>query len=497
MSEQAPRKNEQQSRYEHSIETFESTLSDRIMSIIHTPPNHLGEPHYDAARSMAFLSTEQQAEAQSALAEVIATNLAAGSSSYYYLSTLLSAVDLETESHLPLLVYEYILSKLDQLADHELGGYLSLATFIPAAEQPLIVTKVLKRGVGTWNWRQIMSSLKKPGMANPEQYQDMLFSQCNDLLSKSEIGLRSDDLVDLFRIIPLLSESQRASLEPKLSELGQRLIQTKPYDAVRIIESLSPEQRTELAIDIYRNLHYSPKSEMIDKLTSLPLASRTQVLDAALKNPGSPLTFAQAVMSIPLCDEADQVALFACARAQRTSSETGPDFQNPLYENLAPGRLRGTFDKEHGLKTTVFGGPLYNEVILREMTLANFLHWKKAYEAKDTWTELGFTHIPIEPIVRLRESENLKPHRIDVFSGVIGPTLNQWLRQYPHEHLEHLASQHHRIMRGLAKLGIDHGHPHASNFCVRMHTDEPDPSIPPDLYLIDFDKAGQLKSQPN
>jgi hypothetical protein len=58
--------------------------------------------------------------------------------------------------------------------------------------------------------------------------------------------------------------------------------------------------------------------------------------------------------------------------------------------------------------------------------------------------------------------------------------------------IDDLREEETKISRVLDTLGINHGHPHSGNFCLRFFRDEnskPDFKRVPRLYLIDFDLA--------
>lgn len=130
---------------------------------------------------------------------------------------------------------------------------------------------------------------------------------------------------------------------------------------------------------------------------------------------------------------------------------------------------------------------LRNRVIIRHIPWSAYETWKQAYEAVDVWKELGFDYIPIEPIVGVKESH--KPFILDVSTRVLqGPSIHRWGEFYR----ENIDEQKNRIMQGLEKIGISHGHPHEGNFVVYFDRDEQgkvDITKPPRVYMIDFDQA--------
>jgi len=164
--------------------------------------------------------------------------------------------------------------------------------------------------------------------------------------------------------------------------------------------------------------------------------------------------------------------------------------ESPLYD-------RGDIQKERfsrkeffksGSETTLIDGALKDKVIVRYILPEHFLSWKSLYEDHSFWKENGFDYVPIEPIVSYRLE---KDGRVAVFSGVLDLNLKMW-QKITSRFGSELEVQKNKILDVLNKKGIEHGHSHDGNFCLRFWRDEngrPDMTKTPRLYLIDFDQT--------
>lgn len=148
---------------------------------------------------------------------------------------------------------------------------------------------------------------------------------------------------------------------------------------------------------------------------------------------------------------------------------------------------RSEFDKT-GSETTIIGGELYENTIIRHIKPEAFLTWKELYENHELWKDYGFDYVPIEPIQSYRlNSEGL----VDVYSGVLDLSFGDWnhlTETYEFDLMEQKA----KILSLLENLKIIHGHEHDGNFCLRFFRDK-DGNIElskcPRIYMIDFDQA--------
>jgi len=150
--------------------------------------------------------------------------------------------------------------------------------------------------------------------------------------------------------------------------------------------------------------------------------------------------------------------------------------------------IREEFRKT-GSTTTLVGGPLKDRLIIRHIKPGAFIAWQKAYEDYEMWRKAGFDYVPIEPIQSYRLN---KEGEVDVFSGVLDLSLDQWLEISGGIFEKELSELRDRIISALENEGIKHGHTHDNNFVLRFFRDEdgnPDFNRIPRLYAIDFDQA--------
>lgn len=120
--------------------------------------------------------------------------------------------------------------------------------------------------------------------------------------------------------------------------------------------------------------------------------------------------------------------------------------------------------------------------MVRRTDVANFAAWLKAYESSDVWSSLGFTHIPVEPILsfELDSSHGSVDSRTELLQSVNFATAFETADPQTQKKL---AQQARAIVIGLDQIGVNHGHLHVDNLMVSGH--ETDPRV----YAIDFDKA--------
>jgi hypothetical protein len=118
--------------------------------------------------------------------------------------------------------------------------------------------------------------------------------------------------------------------------------------------------------------------------------------------------------------------------------------------------------------------------MVRRLEVSNFAAWLKAYEAHDVWKALGFSHLPVEPVLDF----DLKQGTADVRTM---PLRSQGFREAEQnlgpDKAKSLNLQKQRIKHGLDRIGVIHGHLHSDNFQVVDSADGPR------VYVIDFDKA--------
>jgi hypothetical protein len=162
----------------------------------------------------------------------------------------------------------------------------------------------------------------------------------------------------------------------------------------------------------------------------------------------------------------------------------------PLYEtsSVTTSDFSRAELSKTGSKATVIGGALRNMIIIRNLSPSHFQAWKDLYEDYNFWKEQGFEYVPVEPIVSFHIQ---KDSSVAVAAGVLDLNLSQWMHMTDLFGKELLAQQK-KILSALQRKGFDHGHPHDDNFCLRFLRDtqgDPDITVPPRMYLIDFDQA--------
>lgn len=169
-----------------------------------------------------------------------------------------------------------------------------------------------------------------------------------------------------------------------------------------------------------------------------------------------------------------------------------------LYATAPKNFFRSSFLK-NGSETTLLGKTLQRKAILRTIDHLAYLGWRTAYEAVNFWKQSGFSYVPIEPIVSIREDKN--PHNINVFARVLpGPNVLTWLQETSGKHREHILRQVHAITENLERLGVvfaqvNESHLHLRNFVLIFERDSENNPIlekPPRVYLIDFDQSAPL-----
>lgn len=161
--------------------------------------------------------------------------------------------------------------------------------------------------------------------------------------------------------------------------------------------------------------------------------------------------------------------------------QKNPDITNNSFK-------RASFAKG-GSETTLVGGPLKDSIIIRHITPEAFHYWKLAYEAVEIWKKHGFNYIPVEPIESFSLNKN---NLVDVYTRVLDCDIKTWLQRTGVNYDSLLAQQYQKLEKVLEEIGIDHGHFHTANVCLRFYRDEHGDAqvqIPPRLYIIDFDMA--------
>lgn len=195
-----------------------------------------------------------------------------------------------------------------------------------------------------------------------------------------------------------------------------------------------------------------------------------------------------AIKMIGLVPEEEKIRLFNLILKMGLGEEI---VKPPLYdgqEDLNKNNFSRREFSKTGSGTTLLGGELKKNTIIRHIKPHAFLSWQRLFEDHAIWQKAGFDYVPIEPIQSYRLNKN---GLVDVFSGVLDLSLAEW-NEKTEMFGNELWSQKEKIIRVLKKLGIEHGHTHGRNFCLRFFRDADgkiDFKRTPRIYLIDFDNA--------
>lgn len=192
------------------------------------------------------------------------------------------------------------------------------------------------------------------------------------------------------------------------------------------------------------------------------------------------------VQMISDASENIQKELFQLAQKKLGNALVEP----PLYQNseISKDKFQRVKFSKTGSETTLIGGQLKDKTIMRHLEPEPFLTWQKLYEDHEMWKQEGFDYVPIEPIQSYRLNKN---GLVDVFSGVLDLSLDAW-QALTGDFKSELGADRDKIVGVLKKQGVEHGHPHNNNFCLRFFRNEKgnvDFSRKPRIYLIDFDAA--------
>lgn len=227
-------------------------------------------------------------------------------------------------------------------------------------------------------------------------------------------------------------------------------------------------------------IYYAPEADRID------LREKVVELIQAGLDKEDPVDQRIYVMMIQYAPIDARKGLFQLAREKAGNFLVEP----PLYRNkeVSEDKFQRVKFPKTGSETTLIGGQLKNKTIIRHLKPEAFFAWQKLYEDHEMWKQKGFDYVPIEPI----QSYILnKKGLVDVFSGVLDLSLNAW-KEMDGDFQTGLNEDRLKIIAILEKQGVNHGHTHEDNFCLRFFRDEKgnvDFSRKPRIYLIDFDMA--------
>lgn len=173
-----------------------------------------------------------------------------------------------------------------------------------------------------------------------------------------------------------------------------------------------------------------------------------------------------------------------------------------LYQRT-PLNFRALPLQKDGSELTIFGGILEDRTITCTIDPLAFLGWRKAFEASDTWQNLGFSYVPVEPIIRT--SSGKQAGKMNVYARVLkGITVEKWFENSNILFEKEIRTRQANIREGLLMIGaefaqVNRGHDHDNNYIVVPERDENGKrrlDVPPRVYLIDFDQAAPFVEHP-
>ena len=359
----------------------------------------------------------------------------------------------------------------------------------------------IKKGLSGNGLFETGTDLAKVISQMPES-EDKLYAQ---QLLWSEILKRKEtpELVMLLRTLP--SDLAEMGYEDVSRTIAAKLSPDKDLDHPRLrqlIESLPEKYSSQLfkKLDEYieGNFNSTPADKLyaLENLIQLPPSLREKYVLAAIQDPEPRM---RRIVTGDL-NEAGRNGSFPLIRdlspeAQALIEKTAPieAVENTLYATTEVGR-RTRFDKT-GSELDLLDGKFKEKEIVRHIKADSYLQWRKAFEAHQTWKKLGFSYVPIEPILSVRPDSH-DPSKVYVSSGVVGIPFRAWAEKSP-RWFDHVNTQYRKIWQGLGELGIKHGHMHWDNFCLVFEKNSDGTENydkPPKVYCIDFDQAETITS---
>jgi hypothetical protein len=301
--------------------------------------------------------------------------------------------------------------------------------------------------------------------------------------------------IKLIRYLPL---ERRASLVRELlrtSFVRKLLIDNDlaiRWDACAIIAYLPEQDQLQLFRECLASDNRVLRHTIMNFIEHVPDIEHAQFIERYLTTDGT--DDYQAAMSVIRPGELPLLLAHQPTALDRLKELTR---ETPLYIHQPDKFDRAEFSKS-GTRTTLLdevpGQPeksFRDQVIIRHIDAVSYLSWRKAFEAAEFWKSKGFDYVPIEPIIKIKLSEDW-PGEVAVLTRVIkGPSVETWSGNrgiYPKE----IRKCAEKIVEGLKELGIEHGHLHDGNFVLlfeRGGDGEPRLDRLPRLYAIDFDEA--------
>jgi len=346
------------------------------------------------------------------------------------------------------------------LNDSDVEAQKFYARLIPFATKSRI-SEFIKRGLETEN-KDIQLICCQEIIFLEDQEKPSFLEKVKDIIEK---GLEIDDLKTQYEYaenIGLADEKDQPALRKKVDDIIRNHLDSFSGDIEKTYAILVEHASKRMKSSFLKRGLLSPNQGIRKLCASLiwtvddPLAQR-DLFETAKEKIG------QSIVNPPLYDKADiRYGMFSRAKFEKTGSET-----------------------------TLIGGELKGKTIVRHIKPESFLIWQELYEDYEFWKGQGFDYVPIEPIQSFRLN---KDGFVDVYTGVLDLSLGAWERMGGDFSFE-LKRESVRILRALEEKGIEHGHAHSLNYCLRFFRDDEgyvDLTKKPRIYLIDFDQSFSL-----
>lgn len=320
--------------------------------------------------------------------------------------------------------------------------------------------------------------------------------------------------IEAIRMICIAPKDSRLALINQALEIDNMLVKK---EAVKMIDSLPSKEITNLMRVIYERFDSELQRIAISRVYSLSQSDALEMIELFLESSNVEVKKAAlgCIISIPPKDRerlistalndsdielqkkaAKLIGWVPDSKKEEffdlvVTKELGDELvKSSLYENkeISQQKFSRTPFYKTGSETTLVGGSLNGESIIRHINPQAFLAWQKCFEDYKAWQDNGFDYVPIEPIQSYRLN---KEGVVDVFSGVLEVSLGNWLFRTD-KFKNELAVQKNKLIKVLEQLGVSHKQLHTDNFCLKFFRDplgKVDFTQVPRMYLIDFDAA--------
>ncbi len=335
----------------------------------------------------------------------------------------------------------------------------------------------------------------------PEKFRSIAAIKCFTSMDIGNGYTKSKYSMDAFKYLPDSQKVEAALRLLRFNEFHQGM-----YIFANLTARLSEDQRIELTKLIHEEINgliekdslyglpdallmvrYLPKNEALEAFNTLGSIHNLSV-QAELNRYNAWLKHFE--------DDGEALVI----EHQPYGSATGEPLPVMLYNGIHEPFIHKKQSKT-GSSTTLLGDSttfdfsLKYRATIRTLKFDCYQTWRYAYENSDFWSSMGFDYVPIEPIIGVRESDDPTNSNVEVYTKVLGNSIDNWLKKTD-LFREDLIAQKSKIIKALELLNIEHGHDHGDNFCMWFYKNTdgtPDFSRPPRVYMIDFDRS-QVKS---